>query len=45
MSQLTNTVFNAHKYSAVDSQNTTIRSTENTTGMNCLNIVNNDLCC
>jgi len=29
-------VFSAHKYSAVDSQNTTTRSTENTTGMNCL---------
>jgi len=29
-------VFNALKYSAVDSQNTTITSTENTTGMNCL---------
>jgi hypothetical protein len=33
MSQLTNTVVSAHKYSAVDSQNTTFRSTENTTGI------------
>jgi len=36
MSQLKYTVFSAHKYSAINSQNTTIRSTENTTGMNCL---------
>jgi hypothetical protein len=36
MAQLTNTAFNAHKYSAVDNQNTTIRSTEDTAGMNCL---------
>jgi hypothetical protein len=34
MSYLTNTMFIAHKHSAVESENTSIRSTEITTGIN-----------